>query len=240
MMVAAAALMLAAAFAVICLSDDGFCSPDPQNGPFEQQGPAPDGPRMPTGPQQRTGVPPQEPQRYVIDAPGHPDARPDRIIDDYGRMYEEKRILEEQGAEVYVFDPELERDAGRELAGIINTVFDGTVVSERPKGAETVSPEQLPDTYSVSFLEIMLEQTGEDSWIRELLSVMISQYVSSGGSEGIAPSPGREDRGIEIPSDIITEEDEKDPVSFVDDLPEFTPSSESYLTQHGFDGGTSF
>ena len=120
------------------------------------------------------------------------------------------------------------------------TVFDGAVVSERPKGAETVSPEQLPDTYSVSFLEIMLEQTGEDSWIRELLSVMISQYASSGGSEGVAPSPGREDRGIEIPSDIMTEEDEKDPVSFVDDLPEFTPSSESYLTQHGFDGGTSF
>ena len=188
------------------------------------------------------GSPASEPPRYVIDAPDRPDNRPERIIDDYGRMYEEKHNLERGGAEVFVYDPELEKDAGRELAEVINTVFDGAIVSERPRDAETVAPEQIPDSYNVSFLELMLEQTGKDTWLGQLLSVMISQYVAANNeSEGVAPSPGRQDDIIEIPSDVVREEeDENEPEIFVDDIPEYTTSSELFLIEHGFDGGTFF
>ena len=86
-----------------------------------------------------------------------------------------------------------------------------------------------------------MDHTEEGSWLRELLSVMISQYVSSGSeSEGVAPSQGRYKEISEIPPEMIKEEDEEDPVSFVEDIPEHIPSSESYLTEHGFDGGTLF
>ena len=250
MFVVAAAVLLVSAIAVFCISEDGFseASGDPafmpgefNDGFRELQGPSPQGPEMPIdrdfGPRG-----PTEPKRYVIDAPDRQDVRPERIIDDYGRMYEEKRHLEEQGAEVFVYDPELERDGGRELADVINRVFDGAVVPEKPRNAETVEPAELPESYDVSFLEYMLEETGEDSWLGQLLSVMISQYVSnSSESEGVAPSTGREEYVLDVPSDAIREEEEeKESELFVDDLPEYVPSSVSYLTEHGFDGGTLF
>ena len=246
-MVAAAALLFASAFAVFCVTDDVFSNaadtPVPQapdTGFRDEQGPV----------QHGTGMPPMgdkapradEPPRYVIDAPDRPDNRPERIIDDYGRMYEEKHILEDQGAEVFVYDPELERDAGKELAGVLSDMFDDMIVSEKPRDAETISSEEIPESYDVSFLEFMQEKTGKDTWLGQLLSVMISQYISnSSESEGVATSQGREDRYIEVPSDAIREEeDEREPEFFVDDIPEYIPSSESYLIEHGFDGGTFF
>ena len=246
-MVAAAALLFASAFAVFCVNDDVFSNaadtPVPQapdTGFRDEQGPV----------QHGTGMPPMgdkapradEPPRYVIDAPDRPDNRPERIIDDYGRMYEEKHILEDQGAEVFVYDPELERDAGKELAGVLSDMFDDMIVSEKPRDAETISSEEIPESYDVSFLEFMQEKTGKDTWLGQLLSVMISQYISnSSESEGVATSQGREDRYIEVPSDAIREEeDEREPEFFVDDIPEYIPSSESYLIEHGFDGGTFF
>ena len=247
-MVAAAALLFASAFAVFCVTDDVFSDaadgqmPKPQGSDmksFEAQGPQ-HGPGMPY--MKEHGPMMNEQPRYVIDAPDRPDNRPERIINDYGRMYEEKRGLEDRGAEVFVYDPELEKDAGRELAGILNEMFDDAIVSERPDDADTITPEQLPESYDVSFLEFMQEKTGKDTWIEQLLSVMISQYVnSSSESEGVAASQGREDRYIEVPSDVIKEEeDEREPETFIDDIPEYTPSSESYLIEHGFDGGTFF
>ena len=184
----------------------------------------------------------QGPPRYVIDAPDRPDNRPERIINDYGRMFEEKRDLEESGAEVFVFDPELKKDAGKELAGILTEMFDDAIVSERPQNAETITQDQLPESYDVSFLEFMKEKTGNDTWLGQLLSVMISQYTAnSNESEGVAPSPGRNDRFVEIPSDMTEEEEGDDEdQSFIDDLPEFITSSESFLKEHGFDGGTFF
>ena len=247
-MVAAAALLFATAFAVFCVSDDVFSDatdgqmPMPQTSemrPYEAQGPL-HGHEIP--PMREQGPMMNEQPRYVIDAPDRPDNRPERIIDDYGRMYEEKRGLEDQGAEVFVYDPELKEDAGKELAGILNEMFGNAIVSERPQNAETIEPEQLPESYDVSFLEFMQERTGKDTWLGQLLSVMISQYVnSSSESEGVAASQGREDRYIEVPSDVIKEEeDEREPETFIDDIPKYTPSSESYLIEHGFDGGTSF
>ena len=240
MLAAVAAILFVSTVAVYCISDDGSDAAfDPYAVPFgpehgEMQGPAPAGEH-----QDRMQ---QEPPRYVIDAPDRPDNRPERIIDDYGRMFEEKRGLEENGAEVFICDPELERDAGKELAGILNEMFDDAILSERPQNAEVITQDQLPDSYDVSFLEFMQEKAGKDTWIGQLLSVMISQYVSSSNeSEGVAASQERDDRYIEIPSDMIREEsDEGDEESFIDDLPEFVTSSESFLIEHGFDGGTFF
>ena len=249
-MIAAAALLFASAFALFFVLGDSDSDAAPDMGPmtieprsdmrdrqgFDGNGRGMGMPSAPFGDPAPTEIP-----RYVIDAPDRPDNRPERIIDDYGRMYEEKRGLEEQGAEVFVYDPMLERDAGKELAEIMNTVFDGAIVSERPRDAETVASEEIPETYNVSFLELMLEQTGKDTWLGQLLSVMMSQYAAANNeSEGVAPSSGRHDDIIEIPSDVVREEeDETEPELFVDDIPEFTPSSESFLIEHGFDGGTS-
>ena len=243
-MIAAAALLLASAFAVLCVFGDesSTASDEPIFGFGGPQAPGPDGmdmhmQGMPEPPDKRA---PGQP-RYVIDAPDRPDQMPERIIDDYGRMYDEKRALENEGAEVYIFDPELERDAGKELAEAINAVFDGSVVSEIPKGAEKIRADQLPQDHDIIFLELLMDHTNEGSWLRELLSVMISQYVSSESeSEGVASSQGRDKDIPEISPEIVKEEDEKEPVSFVEDIPEHTPSSESYLTNHGFDGGTFF
>ncbi len=184
----------------------------------------------------------QEPPSYVIDAPERPDGRPDRIIDDYGRIFKEKRNLEEQGAKVFVYDPELGTDADRELADMIDNVFDGAVVSERPAGAESFPSHQITEKEDMSFFEFMLEQTEEDSWIGQLLSIIISQYVTSQNeSEGVAAPSGRDDDIPEVPSDMVHSEDDTDEDEiFIDDLAEHTPSSEVYLVVHGFDGGTAF
>jgi len=243
-MIVAAALVLASAFAVFCVfgDDSSAAGEGPAFGFGDPQAPGPGdrGMNMQGNPEPPDNGTPGQP-RYVIDAPDRPDQRPERIIDDYGRMYDEKRALENEGAEVYIYDPELERDAGKELAEAISAVFDGAVVSEMPKGAETVSADQLPQDHEVTFLELLRDQTDEGSWLRELLSVMISQYVSSESeSEGVAPSQGRENEIPEISPEIVKEDDEKEPASFVEDIPEHTPSSESYLTKHGFDGGTTF
>jgi len=237
LMLALAAAVLASAVAVCgvpCEASAEAADPEPfgpDTGPREGMGPKPREPGMP---------PMDGAQRFVIDAPDRPDGRPDRIIDDYGRMYEEKRQLEDQGAEVFVLDPGLERDAGKELAGAINAVFDGAVVSERPADAEP-SPLQLPESYDVSFLEEMLEQVEDDTMLAQLLSVMISQYTASGsGSGSLAPSNGREDEVPDVPDEVVEEDDSEEPVLFVDDVPEHIPSSVEYITVHGFDGGTFF
>ena len=245
-MVAAAALLFASAFAVFCVTDDVFSDaadgqmPMPQDSDMRSYG-AQDPQHGPGMIPKEKGPMMDEPPRYVIDAPDRPDNRPERIIDDYGRMYDEKRALENEGAEVYIYDPELERDAGKELAEAISAVFDGSVVSDMPKGAVKISADQLPQDHDITFLELLRDKTDEGSWLRELLSVMISQFVSSESeSEGVASSQGRDKDIPEISPEIVKEEEEKEPVSFVEDVPEHTPSSESYLTNHGFDGGTIF
>lgn len=237
LMLALAAAVLASAVAICGVPDEASAeaaAPEPYGpapGPRDGQGPEPRGPGMP---------PMAEPKRFVIDAPDRPEGGPDRIIDDYGRMFEEKRHLEDQGAEVFVFDPVLERDAGRELAGAINAVFDGAVVSERPADSEP-SPLQLPESYDVSFLEEMLEQVEDDTMLAQLLSVMISQYTASGsGSGSLAPSNSREDEVPDVPDEVVEEDDSEEPVLFVEDVPEHIPSSVEYITVHGFDGGTFF
>lgn len=243
-MIAAAALLLASAFAVFCAfgNDSSTAGDEPAFAFGDPQAPGPDCRDMqmqdrPEPPDRRA---PGQP-RYVIDAPDRPEKGPERIIDDYGRMYDEKRALENEGAEVYIYDPELERDAGKELAEAISTVFDGSVVSEMPKGAEKISADKLPQDHDITFLELLMDHTEEDSWLRELLSVMISQYVSSESeSEGVASSQGRDKDIPEISPEIVKEEDDDEPESFVEDVPEHIPSSESYLTNHGFDGGTLF
>lgn len=240
-MIVTAALLLALAVAMFCVSgtdsSDAGCPPSE---PIFGEGPYPDndGMRAFGMPAPFGGPAPEEPPRYVIDAPDRPDQRPDRIIDDYGRMYDEKRALEEGGAEVYIFDPELERDAGPELARAITEVFDGAVVSEMPNGAKTI-PGNQSGRYDIEFLNLLMEKTEEGSWLRELLSVMLSQYAST-ESEGVAPSAGREDIPEVHPELIREGGDENESVFFIDDLPEFTPSSEAYLVEHGFDGGTFF
>ena len=240
-MIAAAALLLALAIAVFCISgtdssDAGYAPA----GPYFGHDPAPRNDGMQAfGMPGQFGCPaPGEPPRYVIDAPERPDQRPDRIIDDYGRMYDEKRTLEGEGAEVYIFDPELERDAGPELSRAIIEVFNGTIVSDMPDDARTI-PGNQSGHYDIEFLNLLMEKTEEGSWLRELLAVMLSQYAST-ESEGVAPSAGREDIPEVHPELIREGEDDEEPVSFVDDIPEFTPSSEAYLVEHGFDGGTSF
>ena len=243
-MIAAAALLLVSAFAVFCVfgDDSSTAGKEPAFGFGDPQAPGPDGKGMdvqdrPEPPDRRA---PGQP-RYVIDAPDRPEKGPERIIDDYGRMYDEKRALENEGAEVYIYDPELERDAGKELAEAISMVFDGSVVSEMPKDAKTIRADQLPQDHDITFLELLRDHTDEDSWLRELLSVMISQYVSSESeSEGVASSQGRDKDIPEISPEIVKEEDDDEPESFVEDIPEHIPSSESYLTNHGFDGGTFF
>jgi len=244
-----AAALLASAVAVFCVPGDisSDASGDPEPAPWAPCGEhalSPYGHGMPPamGAPMMRDAPPQEPPRYVVDAPDRPDNTPERVIDDYGRIYEEKRLLEGQGAEVFVYDPGLESDAGSELARAISAVFDGAIVSERPAGAETVPLSQPSDAHSVTFLELMLEQTGKDAWLGQLLSVMISQFVSSSSeSEGVASAPGREDRIQEIPSEVTgEEEDGKDPGFVFYDVIEHTPSSEAYLIEHGFDGGTLF
>lgn len=237
LMLALAAAVLASAVAICGVPDEASA----EAAASEPYGPAP-GPRDGQGPEPRgPGMPPMaEPKRFVIDAPDRPEGGPDRIIDDYGRMFEEKRHLEDQGAEVFVFDPVLERDAGRELAGAINAVFDGAVVSERPADSEP-SPLQLPESYDISFLEEMLEQVEDDTMLAQLLSVMISQYTASGsGSGSLAPSNGREDEVPDVPDEVVEEDDSEEPVLFVEDVPEHIPSSVEYITVHGFDGGTFF
>ena len=243
-MIAAAALLLASAFAVFCVfgDDSSTAGNEPAYGFGDPQVPGHDckGMNMQDRPEPPDMRAPDQP-RCVIDAPDRPERGPERIIDDYGRMYDEKRTLENEGAEVYIFDPELERDAGKELAEAISAVFDGSVVSEMPKGAEKIHADQLPQDHEITFLELLMGHTDEGSWLRELLSVMISQYVSSESeSEGVASSQGRDKEIPEISPEIVKEEDEKEPVSFVEDVPEHIPSSESYLTNHGFDGGTLF
>ena len=243
-MIAAAALLLASAFAVFCVLGDDSSTAD--NGPAftfgDPQAPGPDrmGMQMQDRPEPPDMRAPSQP-RYVIEAPDRPEKGPERIIDDYGRMYDEKRALENEGAEVYIYDPELERDAGKELAEAIGAVFDGSVVPEMPKGAEIISADQLPQDHEVTFLELLRDHTDEGSWLRELLSVMISQYVSAESeSEGVASSQGRDKVIPEISPEMVKEEEDDEPVSFVEDVPEHIPSSESYLTNHGFDGGTIF
>ncbi len=243
-MIAVAALLLASAFAVFCVfgNDSSTAGDESAFGFGDHQAPGLDGKGMhmqdrPEPPDMRA---PGQP-RYVIDAPDRPEKGPERIIDDYGRMYDEKRALENEGAEVYIYDPELERDAGKELAEAIGAVFDGSVVSEMPKGAEKIHADQLPQEHDITFLELLKDNTEEGSWLMELLSVMISQYVSSESeSEGVAPSQGRDKEIPEISPELVKEEDDDEPESFVEDVPEHTPSSESYLTNHGFDGGTVF
>jgi hypothetical protein len=237
LMLALAAAVLASAVAVYGVPDEASA----ETAALEPFGPAP-GPREGMGPEPRgPGMPPMgESKRFVIDAPDRPEGRPDRIIDDYGRMFEEKRQLEDQGAEVFILDPGLERDAGRELAGAINAVFDGAVVSEMPADSEP-APMDLPESYDVSFLEEMLEQVEDDSMLAQLLSVMISQYTASGsGSGSLAPSNGREDDVPDVPEEVVEEDDSDEPVLFVDDVPEHIPSSVEFITVHGFDGGTFF
>lgn len=241
-MIAAAALLLASALAVFCVfgNDSSTAGNEPAFGFGDPQAPGPDRMGMQNIPEPPDMRAPGQP-RYVIDAPERPDQRPERIIDDYGRMYDEKRTLENEGAEVFIYDPELERDAGKELAEAIGAVFDGSVVSEMPKGAVKISADQLPQDHDVTFLELLKDKAEEGSWLRELLSVMISQYVSAESeSEGVASSQGRDKDIPEISPEIVKEEDDDEPESFVEDVPEHIPSSESYLTNHGFDGGTFF
>jgi len=240
LMLALAAAVLASALAVYGAPDDASAeATDPEPlvpgpGPREEQGPAP------RGPEGRPMGEPKEPTRYVIDAPDRPEGSLDRIVDDYGRMFEEKRQLEGQGAEVFVLDPELDRDAGGELAGAIRAVFDGAVVSERPEDSEP-APMQLPESYDISFLEEMLDQAEDSTMLAQLLSVMISQYTASGsGSGSLAPSNGRDDDVPDVPDEVIEEDDGEEPVLFVEDVPEHIPSSVEYITVHGFDGGTFF
>ena len=237
LILALAAAVLASAVAVCGVPDvtsAEVSEPEPfgpAHGPREGMDPEPRGPGMP-----QMG----EPKRFVIDAPDRPEGGPDRIIDDYGRMFEEKRNLEGQGAEVFVFDPVLERDAGKDLARAIDAVFDGAVVSERPADSEP-APIQLPDSYDVSFLEEMLEQVEDDTMLAQLLSVMISQYTASGsGSGSLAPSNGRDDDVPDVLEEVVEEDDSEEPVLFVDDVPEHVPSSVEFITVHGFDGGTFF
>ena len=244
-MMAVAVVLLVSAIALFCYSGDDGSDADSilvPNVPHNTQGPEMREGGMP--PMDRplgNEVHPQGPPRYVIDAPDRPDGRPERIIDDYGRMYEEKRALEEEGAEVFVYDPELERDAGKELAEILNDVFDGAIVPERPEGAEEISSEQLPDGYDLSFLELLLEKAGKDTWLGQMISVMISQYISESGSEGIASYQGRDDYIPDYPDDVVKEDADDHPQEdFVDDIPGFTPSSVEFLVEHGFDGGTAF
>jgi len=237
LMLALAAAVLASAVAICgvpCETSAESAEPEPfgpDPGPREGKEAAPREPGMP---------PKDGPQRFVIDAPDRPEGRPDRVIDDYGRMYEEKRQLEGQGAEVFVLDPGLEKDAGKELAGAINAVFDGAVVSEMPADSEP-APMDLPESYDVSFLEEMLEQVEDDTMLAQLLSVMISQYTASGsGSGSLAPSNGRDDDVPDVPEEVVEEDDSDEPVLFVDDVPEHVPSSVEFITVHGFDGGTFF
>ena len=245
---AVAALVFASAMTMFCVSDECpsdaaseyICVPaEPNPG---SHGPGHDDMGMRAGPGPMGVQAPNGPSRYVIDVPDRPDPRPDRIIDDYGRMYNEKRALEEDGAEVFIHDPGLERDAGKELADAINAVFDGAIVPVMPKGAEVIAPSQSAEKCDVSFLELLLDEIDDGSWLRELLLVMISQYVSAESeSEGVAPSTGRENDIPEISPEIIKDGDDSNvPVIFVDNIPEHIPSSESYLEEHGFDGGTTF
>ena len=121
----------------------------------------------------------------------------------------------------------------------MTAVFDGAVVSEMPRGADVISSDQLPEKHDVTFLELVMEYTEEGSWLRELLSVMIAQYVST-ESEGVAPSSGRDDEIPDVSPVMVNDTDDKESATFVDDIPEHEPSSESYLVEHGFDGGTFF
>ena len=249
---AMAALLLVSAIAMFCVLDsepsDAAEGLPPHGGsvpgPWDSRGPSPDvfGEFLAAGPSVPFGPHPQERPRYVIDAPDRPAGMPERLIDDYGRMFEEKRGLEWRGAEVFVYDPLLEEDAGKDLAEIIRAVMDGAVVSERPGGAEAVSPSSLPDTYDVAFLGLLLEQAGEGTELGQLISAMMAQRLASGsGSEGAAPSSGREDGMCAALSELADgDEDDEDDMPFVDAVSEHTPSSESYLVEHGFDGGTSF
>ena len=250
LIMAVAAITFASALAIFCVSESDQSDAAMGREPMVQ-GPEPSfrdlalhGPdtAQATGPSPTGDSLLQEPPSYVIDAPERPDGRPDRIIHDYGMMSEEKRILEEEDAEVFIFDPELEEDAGRELADLIDRVFDDAVVSEMPAGAERIPSHRITEKEDVSFYEFMLEQTEKDSWIGQLLSVVISQFVTpQNESEGVATPSGREDDIPEVPSDIVHGEDDGDEdLVFVEDLAEHTPSSVVFLVVHGFDGGTAF
>ena len=259
----AMALILASAIAVFCVPfDDPSDAAADYMSVSDSQGPVPapipdrhmasqyDGCAPPQKPSFDAAEPerpyatdgPKESPRYVIDMPGRSDDRPERIIEDYGRAYEEKRILEEQGAEVFIYDPGLMEHPDDILFKAIGSVFGGMLTSERPAGAEIVTPDRLPETHSQTFLELLSEQVGKDSWLGQMISVMMSQYViSSNESEGVASSQGREDDIPEVPADIIAGDgDDDEPDFFVYDEVEHTPSSEVFLVEHGFDSGTFF
>ncbi|MBR6205364.1 MAG: hypothetical protein IKQ60_10090 [Candidatus Methanomethylophilaceae archaeon] len=247
---AMAALLLVSALAMFCVlgSDGSDAAGDSQlQHPMgldlpDGRGPAPSGFGQPEGPFFMDLVHLHEPPRYVIDAPDRPGGMPERVIDDYGRMFEEKRGLEDRGAKVFVYDPGLERDAGKDLADMIRAVMDGAVVSEMPSDVEVVPPSSLPEAYGVEFLELLLEQAGEGTELGQTISAMIAQRLASrNGTEGAAPSSGREgDLPAALPESAGEGEDDEEPAPYVDVESEHEPSSEAYLVEHGFDGGTFF
>ena len=179
--------------------------------------------------------------QYFVDASDRRDMSPESIIDEYGRMFEEKQRLEAQGAEFFVYDPSLEEDAGTELANAIVSVMGDSIAPAVPAGAEMISPAQLPQTYSVIFLELLSSYADDGSWLKELLAVMMEQRLCPETvSEGVAPSDSREEDIPAVTVETVPETESGDSEGYVNDVPKPIPSSETYLTEHEFDGGSSF
>ncbi len=216
------------------------CPPDARSGkpPAFPQGKAPEGPQ-PADEPPRGPVPDGKRPVMVIDASGRPHS-PEEILEEYSVIYEEKVLLEKEGNEVVIYDAALEKEAGEELAGVLNTLLGGSITSTAPEGGSVVVPDRSSRSADPDFLLLVLKNTKEGSWVNSLVCEMLDEQLrTSPAYMGMVPPDTRQVEVPDPPPERPGEDDDNDN-GYVSDVPYTETSSESYLVEHWFDGGALF
>ncbi len=203
--------------------------------------------RQPEGPPPSDSEPPKKPRDggnppvIVIDASGRPHS-PEDILEEYSVIYKEKVALEMDGNEVVVFDETLFEEAGEELAGVIATIFGESLTASIPEEAAVVTPGSSAQSADSEFLLLVLKHASRGSWIESLVMEMLDEQLrTSPAYRGMVPPDSRQYE-VPDPPPVKDGEGTEDPniPRYIGDVPLPTPSSVSYLADHGFDSGASF
>ena len=204
--------------------------------PFPEKGPSPSGGNDPG----LRGHPHDgKNPAIVLDAKERPDGSPERLIEDYMGLFEEKAFLESQGATVYVYDPALPDE---ELSGFIVEAMGGAVISDLSlvsgPYSETAASFQASAQTGMHFLGVLLRYAeGSGSGAAELISSMLQEL--RGTQDAVCAASCQNGSGQypeDMPEPPRGEEDSGSEPGFFQVLSAVF-SEETYLSSHVFDGG---
>ncbi len=223
---------------------DGIsCPPEFRNGtpPAFPPGKQPEGPPPSDSEPAPRPAHGDKPPMIVIDASGRPHS-PEEILEEYSIIYKEKVALEVEGNEVVVYDETLVEEAGEELAGVLFTIFGGAITDSAPESGSVVTPSGTSGSADAEFLIQVLANTAKGSWLESLVQEMLDKQLrNSPAYRGMVPPDTRQTEVPDPPPERLGNgTNSNDSEEYVDDVSYPIPSSESYLVEHGFDGGAPF